>query len=253
VCYLCDTHIITCSTLPIQVTGFDIAKTFRFTTADQDYVCREIISAFNTQYITHLYIFPFLFNKLGAIQYFAFTSVQLSVGFMDTLNNSTCKYVYIQLHHYVFTQSSITSFTAVIDNTITKGTSVVHLEVGDTSGICYEWSHKWPVTIFINIYITWIQETNKKKRFAYFENSSYKNFGKKLIALYLPVVIELFKNFCSVFKCGLLTWMMREPVWSGIPEMVWCWLVNLLKSCFMRYFNGGFSVLCLASWRLARL
>jgi hypothetical protein len=39
-------------------------------------------------------------------------------------------------------------------------------------------------------------EMNKKNKLAGFENSSYKNFGKKVIGLYLAVDIELLTNFC---------------------------------------------------------
>lgn len=50
---------------------------------------------------------------------------------------------------------------------------------------------------------------NKKKRLAGLENSSYKNFGKKVIGLYFAVEIELFIYFCWELRDSLLRWIKR--------------------------------------------
>lgn len=100
--------------------------------------------------------------------------------------------------------------------------------------------------------LTWIQETNRKKRLAYFENSSYKNLGKKLSTLYLPVVTRLCKNFCSSLSCALLMWMMRAPFSPGMPDTVCVRPVRPANASFITWRMGRRAVFFLGNCMLAR-
>lgn len=61
--------------IPIQVTCLHIAETFRLRAADKHQICREILSAFDTQDITDFNIPPSLLHELCAQKHFTFSRV----------------------------------------------------------------------------------------------------------------------------------------------------------------------------------
>lgn len=53
---------------------------------------------------------------------------------------------------------------------------------------------------------------------AYFENSSYRNLGKKVKAVYFAVNTLLFKKRCWSLSSVLLMWMIRSPPGPMVPD-----------------------------------
>ena len=122
----------------------------------------------NTQDITNSNVTPSSFNKLGAFENLAASCVQLWIWSMYTLMIDPDELFrklsvnIIKLADQQLTQSSMTSFTAVIKSTMIKGTKVVHLEVGEIPGICYM-ILKWKWVESLNVYDWYMYEPECQK------------------------------------------------------------------------------------------